>query len=229
MTAMTETLLREGLESGYMRPMHFIHGTKNGETHAFADVLHRAAAAYPQLRLHFRYSNPSAGDRLGVTHDSVGYVDGELIRTLVDPQQCDFYLCSPGAFMQSNFDALTRMGVGEDRIHFESFGQSTVRRASSRNVGTTASEDGIPVRFSASGIDAAWTPGVTLLELAEASGVRCRSGSCGTCATRLESGAVEYFEEPFAEPAEGEVLICCAVPRSDRNSDGVKTGITLAL
>ncbi|MFO7177038.1 2Fe-2S iron-sulfur cluster-binding protein, partial [Enterococcus faecium] len=56
----------------------------------------------------------------------------------------------------------------------------------------------------------------TLLELAEARGLSpafsCREGNCGSCRTRLLAGAVTYLKQPTAEVADGEVLICCAVP-----------------
>ena len=59
---------------------------------------------------------------------------------------------------------------------------------------------------------------LALLDLAEAAGLdpafSCRSGICGTCATRLKSGAVDYIEEPSAPHGDDEVLICCSTPRS---------------
>jgi ferredoxin len=57
-----------------------------------------------------------------------------------------------------------------------------------------------------------------LLEFAEAIGVApkfgCRSGICGTCTTRILSGAVDYIEDPVAPRGPGEILLCCSVPRS---------------
>ena len=75
------------------------------------------------------------------------------------------------------------------------------------------------VRFAASKVDATWSAGKgTLLELAEDAGLNpafsCRSGVCGTCATRLKVGAVDYVEEPGAPHADDEVLICCATPQA---------------
>jgi ferredoxin len=77
------------------------------------------------------------------------------------------------------------------------------------------------VAFTASAKEARWTPGSgTLLELAEARGLSpefsCRSGTCGTCKTKLLAGAVSYVKEPTAPRAPDEVLICCAVPSGDQ-------------
>ena len=58
--------------------------------------------------------------------------------------------------------------------------------------------------------------GLTLLEAALDQDIAypfaCHAGTCGTCKTRLISGAVNYPQPPAEVPEEGQVLICCAVP-----------------
>jgi ferredoxin len=73
------------------------------------------------------------------------------------------------------------------------------------------------VTFLRSGDAAEWTPERgTLLEFAEGKGLNppfsCRAGHCGSCATRMTAGRVTYAEPTAWRPAEGEVLLCCAVP-----------------
>nr|UKE85858.1 2Fe-2S iron-sulfur cluster-binding protein [Pectobacterium sp. PL152] len=73
------------------------------------------------------------------------------------------------------------------------------------------------ITFARSEVQTEWTKqSGTLLDAAEAAGLRpsynCRSGKCGSCATRLISGRVHYSRQPVLTPAKGEVLICCAVP-----------------
>jgi len=73
------------------------------------------------------------------------------------------------------------------------------------------------IEFSTSGLKTSWSSGgETLLEVAESQGLTpdygCRSGSCGTCATKLKSGSVAYRNTPSAPHEHDEVLICCAVP-----------------
>src|SRR6266849_9146761 len=67
-------------------------------------------------------------------------------------------------------------------------------------------------------------PGGTVLESALAQGVPyphgCRSGNCGACKSRLESGEVEltpYSEFALSEVERGDglILACRAVPWSD--------------
>ncbi|MEX1993506.1 MAG: 2Fe-2S iron-sulfur cluster-binding protein [Steroidobacteraceae bacterium] len=73
------------------------------------------------------------------------------------------------------------------------------------------------VKFTRSNLEAPFDPrALNLLEFAEDLGLSppasCRSGICGTCATRKISGAIRYVEEPVAEVADDEVLLCCALP-----------------
>jgi uncharacterized protein len=85
---------------------------------------------------------------------------------------------------------------------------------------TPVNDAAVAVRFVRSDAGAEWSRDRgTLLELAESIGLApnfgCRSGICGTCTTRILSGAVEYIEEPVAPRGQGEVLLCCSVPRGD--------------
>ena len=56
----------------------------------------------------------------------------------------------------------------------------------------------------------------SLLGLAEACAVpvrwSCRSGVCHNCESGLIEGDIAYAPEPLDLPAEGNVLICCAMP-----------------
>lgn len=225
MIAMVNALASDG---GRSAPVYFIHGVRNGRAHAFGAHLRQIAARHSWLKPHIRYSRPSAGDSLGTTHDSEGHVGIDLVKRIVLDAEADFYLCGPAAFMQALYDGLREIGVPRERIHYESFGPATVLKhehAAGAKPGAAA-DGAIPVRFTASGVAAEWTRDTgTLLELAEAAGLApvfgCRSGICGTCITRLESGSVEYLEEPVAPLGAGEVLLCCSVPQRAADGSGV--------
>ena len=95
-----------------------------------------------------------------------------------------------------------------------------------------SAEGPVAVRFARSAIEAAWTPAAgSLLDLAEASGLAppfaCRSGVCGTCATGLTDGQIDYVEAPSAPLGDGEVLLCCAVPGAP--GEGEDAGVVLDL
>ena len=223
MIAMTNFIINEGRRTRSFRPTYFIHGTKNGRTHAFGDHIRRLAAAHESLTVHIAYSSPDDDDRLGESHDSEGRVDVALIKHLLPLDDYGFYLCGPPAFMQGLYDGLADLGVGENRIHYESFGPATVLNRDVTPSQSAAkgepSPEPVGVCFSDSNVDVEWSPDRgTLLDLAEAAGLNsefsCRSGVCGTCATRLTCGEIDYIEEPIAPHGDDEVLICCSTPRS---------------
>jgi ferredoxin-NADP reductase/phenylpropionate dioxygenase-like ring-hydroxylating dioxygenase large terminal subunit len=221
MIAMANQIVEDGRRTGRFRPVWFVHGASNGRVHAFARHVRELAAAHPAMRVHVRYSQPGDDDRLGATHDGEGQVTIDVLKQLLPFDDYDFYLCGPPPFMQALHDGLAGIGVRRERIHYESFGSGTALKPEAKPetpLRAGAGVDGaVPVRFARSAVTAEWSRDKgTLLELAEAVGLApvfgCRSGICGTCATRITSGAVDYVEEPLAPRREGQVLLCCSVP-----------------
>jgi ferredoxin len=144
-----------------------------------------------------------------------------LLTSVLPFNDYDFYLCGPPRFAQSLYEGLRGMSVIDTRIHSEAFGPASLTRRENR-AGTIellpapATTD-VPVYFTRSAKEARWDPDAgSLLELAEARGLApefsCRLGNCGACRTKIISGAVTYAKMPEAAVAEGEALICCAVP-----------------
>jgi len=221
MIAITEHIMAEGRRTGSFRPVYFIHGTQNSLVHAFGKHIKELAAEHPALLVHVCYSQPASTDQVGVTHHSDGQITIDVLKKLLPFGDYDFYLCGPSAFMNSLYTGLIGISVRPERIHYESFGPGTVLKPeiTSRPVGASERADGVArVRFAKSGVDALWSREKgTLLELAEEVGLTpafgCRSGICSTCKTKMSSGAVAYLEEPLASREQGEVLLCCSVPR----------------
>ena len=106
-----------------------------------------------------------------------------------------FFLCGPNGFMDNARQILSTLGVNQDRILQESFGESRPppesRQLEARTVET--------VVFMHSKKVCQASAGSTLLDLAERNGVQipygCRQGLCGTCATRVLSGTVQMDVE----------------------------------
>lgn len=102
--------------------------------------------------------------------------------------------------------------------HAEAFGPAALVRTLPATARPPAPVSTHPVpAFTRSGKEAGWTPASgSLLELAEARGLSppfsCRSGTCGTCVTRVLAGRVAYPANPVAAVAEDKALICRAVP-----------------
>jgi ferredoxin-NADP reductase/phenylpropionate dioxygenase-like ring-hydroxylating dioxygenase large terminal subunit len=220
MIAIAEHIVAEGKRTGSFRPVYFIHGSRSGAEHAFAKHVRALAADHPQMHVHFAYSKPGKGDKLGATHHSEGHVTMDTLKGMLPFGDYDFYLCGPSEFMSSLYTGLTAMNVPPERIHYESFGPGSVLKPVIAHKAVAAEDaEGIArVRFAKSGIDAVWSRDKgNLLELAEEAGIAaafgCRSGVCGTCTTTIRSGAVDYIEEPLVERAGNEVLLCCSLPR----------------
>ncbi|HDV6368442.1 TPA: 2Fe-2S iron-sulfur cluster binding domain-containing protein, partial [Burkholderia cepacia] len=209
-TPMIAMLRRALADDRPSRRVVFVHGARDAADRPFAAELARIAAADARLSLHWFDSHPHDGSAA-----QAGRIDLAQLKRLLTFDDYDFYLCGPSAFMRDLYDGLRALNVPDERIRFEAFGPSSVARSATRTTGAPAAS--VPVVFRRTGRDAAWTPADgTLLEFAEGQRVavssECRSGSCGTCATRVLSGAVDYEQAPDAPVEPGCALLCVARP-----------------
>ncbi|WP_144638951.1 pyridoxamine 5'-phosphate oxidase family protein [Bordetella genomosp. 13] len=223
MLAMLRHVVYEGQRKQRMRPTWFFHSARNVQERAFSDELaglkEQAKGAVQVVRL---LSDPGeAAPRQDF--DAMGRIDIDVLRRFLPFDDYDFYLCGPGAFMQSLYDGLRALNVADARIHAEAFGASSLTRradaaapAKARPAAAPATES-VPVLFLHSAKEARWNPrDGSLLELAEQRGLEpqygCREGNCGTCRTRIVKGSVAYARTPEFDVPDDEALICCAVP-----------------
>ncbi|MBX9407381.1 pyridoxamine 5'-phosphate oxidase family protein [Pseudomonas baetica] len=223
--SMLREVVYQGLRTRRIRPTWLLQSSRSLADQPFRKELDRlldsAGDAVRVLRL---LSQPEEDAHEGEDFDLHGRIDDAVLRNLLaveDYDQIDFVLCGPGAFTQGLYDSLRELDVRDAQIHAETFGPSTLKRRADADAITIAqppaATTSVPVVFERSAKEARWQPdGGSLLELAESRGLRpefsCRGGSCGTCKTRLVSGAVNYPQPPADIPEEGQVLICCAVP-----------------
>ncbi|WP_321790132.1 pyridoxamine 5'-phosphate oxidase family protein [Burkholderia pyrrocinia] len=210
-TPMIAMLRRALAGAAPSRRVVFVHGAREAADRPFAADLARIAAADARLSLHWFDSRPHEG-----TAAQAGRIDIAQLKRILSFDDYDFYLCGPSAFMRDLYDGLRALNVPDERIRFEAFGPSSVVRSAARAAGTPAAAS-VPVVFRRTGHEAAWTPADgTLLEFAEGQRVavpsECRAGSCGTCATRVLSGAVDYEQAPDAPVEPGCALLCVARP-----------------
>ena len=230
--SMLEQLDKDSKGCGCSRQVWFIHGTRNSEVHAFGDYVRKLANNWSCLRAHVRYSRPLDSDIEGKDYDSIGHVDIDLLKSLLSLDDYEFYLCGPISFIKSVYDGLKSITIAEERIHYEFFGPGATlhkeRPVSLDSLAaTTADREPVTVLFARSDIEATWNPEKgSLLDLAESEGLHpaysCRSGICQTCATRVISGSVDYFEAPMAQTEKGDALICCAFPKL-QDGDGERS------
>jgi ferredoxin-NADP reductase len=130
---------------------------------------------------------------------------------VIDLNSPTFFLCGPKGFMDNARQILSTLGVRQDQILEESFGESK-RSTASRLLETRPAET---VVFIHSQKVCQVSAGSTLLDLAERNKVQipygCRQGLCGTCATRVLSGTVQMDVETgltAEQKTAGYVLPC---------------------
>jgi ferredoxin-NADP reductase/MOSC domain-containing protein YiiM len=211
-------MLNSIVEQGRERETWVFYGVRDHRDELAQRHLDELASRHPFIRPHVCYSRPAHenGRPLGRFHHA-GRITVELLQKLLPASYYDYYLCGPGAMMQSLAEGLRAWGVPDDRIHSEAFGPASIKAAAEPSSRRDVS---LEVTFARSDVATVWTrPDSPLLELAEDSGISipfgCRAGSCGTCVTKLVSGDVSYLHEPGAPLAEGEVLTCVAVPETE--------------
>jgi ferredoxin-NADP reductase len=141
-----------------------------------------------------------------------GHLTEEILsQHVIDPHSHTFFLCGPQGFMSNARQILLALGVNQDQILQESFGESKrsteLPQQEPRPVET--------VVFMRSEKVCQVSAASTLLDLAEQNDVQipygCRQGLCGACATRVLSGAVQMDVETGLTPEQknaGYVLPC---------------------
>ena len=200
------------------RPIHWMHGARNGRDHVLAAEVTALLGRLPNACRKVFYSRPLPADVAGRDYDEVGRIDAA---SLDAPDGAEVYLCGPPALVRSVQDELEGRDLS---VHTEAFdaagGAIRMRPGEPPHAPDDDAANGAAIRFADSGVTARFGAAYgSLLELAEACNVpvrwSCRTGVCHRCETRLLDGAVDYDPKPARAPAPGNVLICCATPRGD--------------
>jgi len=118
MVSMLETLVQEGGST----PVHYVHGTLNGCTHAMRDHVRTLAEQGRDVRVTTFYQQPRTEDVQDRDYHEHGLITGDWLRAHTPLAGADFYLCGPKPFLRLFVGELTLAGVPRERIHFEFFG-----------------------------------------------------------------------------------------------------------
>jgi ferredoxin-NADP reductase len=188
-------------------PITLLYCVRTGADIIFQSEISRLGRSLPNFKYEMCFSQP---DPTWKGHS--GRLTAEFVSQYVtDPNSPTFFLCGPKGFMDNGRRILSTIGVNQDRILQESFGESkptTDSRSLQAGPGET-------VVFMHSEKVCQASAGSTLLDLAERNGVQipfgCRQGQCGTCATRVLSGTVQMDVEAGLTPEQklaGYVLPC---------------------
>jgi ferredoxin-NADP reductase/predicted pyridoxine 5'-phosphate oxidase superfamily flavin-nucleotide-binding protein len=119
-----------------------------------------------------------------------------------------FYLCGPSRLIDAALEAGARHGVAPDRIRFERFAAAPRRDDAAVEVVLGRSGKTIRVAPAQSILDALTQAGVPV-----PSG--CRTGTCGTCATKVLAGTPDHRDTALsAAERERAGLMCVCVSRA---------------
>ena len=172
-------------------PVTLLYCVRTHEDIIFQKELVRLRESLPNFNYEVCLSRP---------HPSWAGRSGRLTEEFVSQHLADmdsptFFLCGPKGFMDGAHQILLSLGIREDRILQESFGES---KSSTMSIPREARTVERVVFIQSEKVCQAFA-GSTLLEVAEKNGVQipygCRSGLCGTCCTRVLSGTVQMDVE----------------------------------
>jgi len=172
-------------------PVTLLYCVRTAADIIFENELSRLSRSLPHFKYELCLSRPDPtwkGHRGRLTEEFVS-------QCVTDLNSPTFFLCGPKEFMDNAHQILSTLGVNQDRILRESFGESKpITESCSLQAGTVET-----VVFLHSKKVCQVSSGSTLLDLAERNGVQipfgCRQGQCGTCATRVLSGTVQMDVE----------------------------------
>lgn len=116
------SILRSAIESMPEREIIFIHGCLNEDVQPFKNLIDGMAKNHPQLKIHYRYSDPEKEGAKREDHCSTGFVNAEFVETLLPDRDADYYFCGPKPFMVNIYQDLLKWGIPANQVHFEFFG-----------------------------------------------------------------------------------------------------------
>jgi nitric oxide dioxygenase len=118
MVAMLETIAERHADL----PVHYVHGSLDGTTHAMGAHIKALAARHPNIRVTTFYETPRGGDLAGRDYDRAGLIDAPWLTAETPIGSADYYLCGPRPFLRAFVPALSLAGAPSDSIHYEFFG-----------------------------------------------------------------------------------------------------------
>jgi ferredoxin-NADP reductase len=200
------SMLRTLCDEDHTGLVAFVHYSLRADDMPYQTELARLAADHPNVRLLRAFTEePGRGELDGL------FCDAHLLAADRAWRHAETYVCGPAPLMDAVRARFEQEGLS-DRLHMEAFTQTFP--VSGSGVGACGT-----VRFERSGaqIDA---DGRTLLELAEAAGLRpihgCRMGICHTCTRHMPHGTVRDLRTGITRTAvDTDVQLCVHVPDGD--------------
>ncbi|WBM71652.1 NO-inducible flavohemoprotein [Buttiauxella sp. WJP83] len=122
MLAMLDTLAK----NAHSAQVNWFHAAEHGDVHAFADEVNQLGEQLPRFERHVWYRTPGENCRAQSKFDSEGLMDLLAQESKISAPDMQFYLCGPVVFMRFAAEQLVKLGVEQDKIHYECFGPHKV-------------------------------------------------------------------------------------------------------
>lgn len=103
------------------REVTLIYATKNGKYHPFKEHIKQLEKRHTNLKTLVCYDSPTTEDKQGLDFYLKGYVNQDLLNSVIKNKDTEVYLCGSVPFMQAIVSILDKIGVPRSYIHFESF------------------------------------------------------------------------------------------------------------
>jgi len=218
MFSMLESVNSEELE----REVWFFMGVRNQDEYIMKEQLQNLARQNKNIHLKVFFSKPGIGDFKGKDFDFAERISVKRLKKILPSNKYDYYICAPSQMIDEVRKDLEKWKVPKNQIHYESFGQATVKKATQPK--PIPGQPSVQINFSRSNKTFAWKDSYdSILDLAEDNGIEiesgCRTGSCGSCEMACTSGSVIYLDEPDFEPKEGKCLACVSIPNENLTLD----------
>lgn len=194
MLCMAESLAR----SGSSFELHYC--TRSVNRTAFLVALRNAKFVD---KVHFHFDDGTPEQKLDI---------GAKLSTC--PPDTHLYVCGPKGFMDAVLGKAREQGWPESRVHFEYFSAEVVHKV----------DDGaFEVELASTGEVVLVAPDQSIAAALIARGfeipLSCEQGVCGTCLTRVISGAPDHrdmYLTPSEQDQNDKILLCCSRSKSSR-------------
>ena len=100
----------------------FIHAAQNGNHHALKEEVAAVVQNAANIEQYVVYQTPTDEDRKAHEYQKEGFIDLDLLQTILRSNDADFYFCGPVPFMKVIYQALKQSNVPQEQINFEFFG-----------------------------------------------------------------------------------------------------------
>ncbi|MEK6235756.1 MAG: FAD-binding oxidoreductase [Planctomycetales bacterium] len=206
-------------QAGSQREVQLFYGVRDRTTHIMQEHLRRLERNCDNLEVTICCSQSLEDELQGRDYDHHGRITLDLLRSHLQTNNYEFFLCGPPSMMKEMTQVLKEWGVPKDVVRTEAFGAESVK---ARKEKRTPAQVETPqashkITFARSGKEVVWDgTEANLLEFGVEHGVElkaaCCAGGCGSCQVAVKSGTVVYDETPECEIEVGCCLTCVGRP-----------------